>query len=46
MQAYVCERLGKNVHYLSSMRINERVIKGYDIPDNHDKLVGLKPEES
>jgi hypothetical protein len=27
------------------MRINERVIKGYDIPDNHDKLVSLKPKE-
>jgi hypothetical protein len=27
MQAYVCERLGENVHYLSSMCINERVIR-------------------
>jgi hypothetical protein len=45
MQAFVCERLGQNVHYLSPLRINERVIKGYDVPDNHEKLVSLKPEE-
>jgi hypothetical protein len=41
MQAYVCERLGENVGYLSPMRINERAIKDYDIPDNHDKIVHL-----
>jgi hypothetical protein len=45
MQAYVCERLGENVHYLSLMRINKGVIKGYNIQDNHDKLVSLKPDE-
>jgi hypothetical protein len=45
MQAYVCERLGENVDYLSPMRINESAIKDYDIPDNHDKIVSLKPEE-
>jgi hypothetical protein len=27
------------------MHINERVIKGYDISDKHDKLVSLKPNE-
>jgi hypothetical protein len=45
MQSYVSKRLRENVHYLSSMCINKRVIKGYDIPDNHEKSVILKPKE-
>jgi hypothetical protein len=27
------------------MCIDERVIKGYDIPNNHKKLVSFKPKE-
>ena len=45
MQAYVCKDLGKNIVYLSPMLITERTIVGYDIPDTHEKLVNLNPEE-
>ena len=45
MQAYVSKELGKDIIYLSSMLITERTIAGYDIPDTHEKLVNLDPEE-
>ena len=45
MQAYVSKELGKDIIYLSSMLIIERTIAGYDIPDTHEKLVNLNPEE-
>ena len=45
MQAYVSKELGKDIIYLSPMLIIERTIVGYDIPDTHEKLVNLNPEE-
>ena len=45
MQAYVSKELGKDIIYLSHMLITERTIMGYDIPDTHEKLVNLNPEE-
>ena len=45
MQAYVSKELGKGIIYLSPMLITERTIAGYDIPDTHEKLVNLNPEE-
>ena len=45
MQAYVSKELGKGIIYLSPMLITERTITGYDIPDTHEKLVNLNPEE-
>ena len=45
MQSYVSKELGKDIVYLSSMLIIERTIVGYDIPDTHEKLVNLNPEE-
>ena len=45
MQSYVSKELGKYIVYLSSMLITERTIMGYDIPDTHEKLVNLNPEE-
>ena len=34
-----------NIVYLSSMLIIEKTITGYDIPDTHEKLVNLNPEQ-
>ena len=45
MKSYVSKELGKDIVYLSSMLIIERTIVGYDIPDTHEKLVNLNPEE-
>ena len=45
MQAYVSKELGKGIIYLSPMLITERTIVGYDIPDTHEDLVNLNPEE-
>ena len=45
MQAYVSKELGKGIIYLSLMLITERTIVGYDIPDTHEDLVNLNPEE-
>jgi hypothetical protein len=45
MQAYVSKKLGKDILYLSLMLLTERTITGYDIPDTHEKLVNLNPEE-
>jgi hypothetical protein len=45
MQAYVSKDLGKNIIYLSPMLIIERTIMGYDIPNTHEKLVNLNPEQ-
>ena len=45
MQAYVSKELGKNIVYLSPMLITERTIAGYDIPDTHEDMVNLNPEE-
>jgi hypothetical protein len=43
MQSYVSKELGKNI--ISLMHITERVIAGYDIPNTHEKLVNLNPQE-
>ena len=45
MQAYVSKELGKDIIYLSPMLIKDRTITGYDIPDTHEKLVNLNPEQ-
>ena len=45
MQAFVSKELGKDIIYLSTMLIIERTIAGYDIPDTHEDLVNLNPEE-
>ena len=45
MKAYVSKELGKDIIYLSTMLIIERTIAGYDIPDTHEDLVNLNPEE-
>jgi hypothetical protein len=45
MQAYVSKELGKDILYLSPMLLTERTIVGYDIPNTHEKLVNLNPEE-
>ena len=45
MQAYVSKELGKGIIYLSPMLITERTITGYDIPNTHEKLMNLNPEE-
>jgi hypothetical protein len=45
MQAYVSKELGKDILYLSPMLLTERTITGYDIPNTHEKLVNLNPEE-
>ena len=45
MQAYVSKELGKGIIYLSPMLITERTIMGYDIPNTHEDLVNLNPEE-
>ena len=45
MQAYVSKELDKDIIYLSLMLIIERTITGYDIPDTHEDLVNLNPEE-
>ena len=45
MQAYVSKELGKDIISLSLMLITERTIVGYDIPDTHEDLVNLNPEE-
>jgi hypothetical protein len=37
--------MGENIHYLSPLCISERFIKGYYIPDNHEQLLNLNPEE-
>ena len=41
MQAYASQELGEDIIYLSPMRITQRAIIGYDIPDTHPKLVNL-----
>ena len=43
MQSYVCKELGKNIIYLSPMRITQRAIVGYDVPDTHHRPVNLDP---
>ena len=45
MQAFVSKELGKDIIYLSPMLITERTIAGYDIPDTHEDLVNLNPDE-
>ena len=45
MQAYVSKELSKGIISLSPMLITERTIMGYNIPDTHEKLVNLNPEE-
>jgi hypothetical protein len=45
MHSYVCKELGKNIIYLSPMHITQRVVVGYDVPDTHEKLVNLNPQE-
>jgi hypothetical protein len=45
MQSYVSKELGKNIVYLSPMHITERTIVGCDIPDTHEDLVNLNPQE-
>ena len=45
MQGYVSKELDKDIIYLSLMLIIERTITGYDIPDTHEDLVNLNPEE-
>jgi hypothetical protein len=37
--------MSENIHYLSPLCISERFIKGYYIPDNHEQLLNLNPEE-
>jgi hypothetical protein len=45
MQAYVSKQMGSDIIYLSLMLLTERTIIGYDIPDTHEHLVNLSPEE-
>jgi hypothetical protein len=45
IQYYVSKELGKDIAYLSPMHITERTMTGYDIPDTHEDLVNLNPEE-
>ena len=45
MQAYVSKELGNGIIYLSPMLNTKRTIMGYDIPDTHEDLVNLNPEE-
>ena len=45
MQAYVSKELSKDIISLSPMLITERTIMGYDIPNTHEDLVNLNPEE-
>ena len=45
MQAYASKELGMGIIYLSLMLITERTIMGYDVPDTHEDLVNLNPEE-
>jgi hypothetical protein len=37
--------MGKDIVYLSQMHITQRVITGYNIPDTHEKLLNLNPQE-
>ena len=41
MQSYVCKEMGKDIIYLSSMHLTERVIASYHVLGTHDRLVNL-----
>jgi len=45
MQSYVYKEMGQYIIYLSPMHLTERVIAGYHVPDTHDRLVNLDPND-